>query len=287
MARDSKLVFKFTREVTATAATGGLRINNLTATAGITNNAYVYLDAAGNTYHLNRAGSNGLNIGGFRQTLGDAASFGAQADVSAVTNDPAIIGNTAQAEAYVRVTYAMAGQLNAATNQVQLVIEAASDSGTGTAGTDWTAVSAGVNASAGAAARLVPTGTAAAGVFTSTAHGLVVGDIVVFTSGTTATNLTVQKPYFVNTTPSANTFTLSNTLNGSTDATIAITASFVAYATPLQKRIVSLPVAPTTKPWLRVAVQNIAGATAQVANVGVWIQDAFYTVGRDTASIAS
>jgi hypothetical protein len=287
MARDSKLVFKFTREVTATAATGGLRINNLTATAGITNNAYVYLDAAGTAYNFNRAGSNGLNIGGFRQTLGDAASFGAQADVSAVTNDPAIIGNTAQSEAYVRVTYAMAGQLNAATNLVQLVIEAASDSGTGTAGTDWTAVSAGVNASAGAAARLVPTGTAASGVFTSTAHGLVVGDIVVFTSGTTATSLTVQKPYFVNTTTGANTFTLSNTLNGSTDATIAITTSFVAYATPLQKRIVSIPVAPTTKPWLRVAVQNIAGATAQVANVGVWIQDAFYTVGRDMASIAS
>jgi hypothetical protein len=287
MARDSKLVFKFTREVTAAAATGGLRINNLAAAAGITNNAYVYLDAAGTAYNFNRAGSNGLNIGGFRTTLGDAASFGAQADVSAVTNDPAIIGNTAQAEGYVRVTYAMAGQLNAATNLVQLVIEAASDSGTGTAGTDWTAVSAGVSASAGAAARLVPTGTAAAGVFTSTAHGLVVGDIVVFTSAVGGTNLTAQKPYFVNTTTSANAFTLSNTLNGSTDTTIVITTSFVAYATPLQKRIVSIPVAPTTKPWLRVAVQNIAGATAQVANVGVWIQDAFYTVGRDMASIAS
>lgn len=288
MARDSKLVFRFTREVAATTATGGLRVDNLAGTASTTTSAFIYANAAGSNYHFNRAGSNGLNIGGFRNTLGDAASFGAQADPTAIPGDPAIGGVTSMHEAYVRVIASLAGVAPTSTVPMYLQVEAASDSGTGTAGTDWIPVSAAARMENKAAVRTVPTGTSATGVITSTAHGLSVGDIVVFTVAAGGTLPTLQKPYYVNTVPTANTFTLSNSVNGATDATITGTTSFTATATPAFKHIISLPVAPTSRPWLRIAVVSTStGATALAASQGVWIQDATYVIGRDTAAIAS
>ena len=288
MARDSKLVFRFTREVAGAVGTGSLRVDNLAGTAGTTTSAFIYANAAGSNYHFTRAGSNGLNVGGFRTTLGDAASFGAQADVSAVANDPAIVGVTASPEAYVRIIASLAGVAPTSTVPFYLQVEAASDSGTGTAGTDWIPVSAAAQMQTRATVRTVPTGTSSSGVITSTAHGLAVGDIVVFTVAAGGTLPTLQKPYYVNTVPSANTFTLSNSVNGATDTAITGTTSFTATATPAQKQIISLPVAPSSRPWLRVAVVSTStGATALAASQGVWIQDATYVIGRDTAAIAS
>jgi hypothetical protein len=288
MARDSKLVFKFTREVAAAVGTGGLRVDILTGAAGTANAAFIYANAAGTAYNFNRAGSNGLNVGGFRTTLGDAANFGAQLDVSAVANDPAIIGVTSMHEAYVRVVASLAGVAPTAAVNFTLQVEAASDSGTGTAGTDWIPVSAAVQMATKATVRTVPTGTSSSGVITSTAHALNVGDIVVFTVAAGGTLPTLQQPYYVNTVPSANTFTLSKAINGATDTSITGTTSFTATATPVQKQLFSLPVAPTTRPWLRVAVVSTStSATALAASQGVWIQDATYVVGRDMASIAS
>lgn len=288
MARDSKLVFRFTRELTAAVGTGGLRIDNLAQAAGITTSAFIYANAAGTAYNFNRAGSNGLNIGGFRSTLGDAASFGAQADPSAISGDPAIIGVTSMHEAYVRIVASLAGVAPTATVPFYLQVEAASDSGTGTAGTDWIPVSAAARMENKSAVRAVPTGTSSAGVITSTAHGLSVGDIVVFTVAAGGTLPTLQAPYYVNTVPSANTFTLSKAVNGATDTTITGTTSFTATATPAFKHIISLPVSPTTRPWLRVAVVATSiSAGALAASQGVWIQDATYVIGRDTAAVAS
>lgn len=287
MARDSKLVFKFTREVAAAIATGGLRVDNLAGTAGTTTSAFIYANAAGSNYHFNRAGSNGLNIGGFRTTLGDAASFGAQADVSAVANDPAIIGVTSMHEAYVRVVVSLAGVAPTSTVPFYLQVEAASDSGTGTAGTDWIPVSAAAQMHTRAAVRSITTGTITSGVVTS-ATALSVGDIVVFTSQTGGSSVPVlQKPYYV-TAVASGTFSISNSVNGAVDTTVTSVTAFTATATPAQKQIISLPVAPSSRPWLRVAVVSTStSATALAASQGVWIQDATYVIGRDTAAIAS
>ena len=290
MARDSKLVFKFTREVAAAVGTGGLRVDNLAGTAGTTTSAFIYANAAGSNYHFNRAGSNGLNVGGFRSTLGDAANFGAQLDVSAITGDPAIIGNTAQAEAYVRVVASLAGVAPTSTVPMYLQVEAASDSGTGTAGTDWIPVSAAAQMQTRATVRAVgvpASNTSSSGVITTAAaHGLSVGDIVVFTANTAGT-VTLQKPYYV-TAATSLTFSLSNSINGAVDTTVTGSTAMTGTATPAQKQIISLPVAPSSRPWLRVAVVSTStGATALAASQGVWIQDATYVIGRDTAAIAS
>lgn len=288
MARDSKLVFRFTREVTAAVGTGGLRIDNLAGAAGTTTSAFVYANAAGTNYNFNRAGSVALNIGGFRNTLGDAASFAAQADPSAIANDPAMLGVTVAPEAYVRVVASLAGVAPTAGVPFYLIVEGATDSGTGTAGTDWLPISGAARMDTRTAVRAVPTGTSASGVITSTAHGLAVGDIVVFTAAAGGTLPTLQKPYYVNTVPTANTFTLSNSVNGATDATITGTTSFTATATPVQKQLISIPVSPSSRPWIRLAVVGASvSAAALAASQGVWIQDATYVVGRDMAALAS
>jgi hypothetical protein len=110
----------------------------------------------------------------------------------------------------------------------------------------------------------------------------------VFTAQTGGSSVPVlQKPYYV-TAATATTFSLSNSINGAVDTTVTGVTGFTATATPAQKQIISLPVAPTSRPWLRVAVVSTStSATALAASQGVWIQDATYVVGRDTASIAS
>jgi hypothetical protein len=287
MARDSKLVFRFTREVAAAVGTGGLRIDNLAGTAGTTTSAFIYANAAGTNYLFNRAGSNGLNVGGFRNTLGDAASFGAQADPTAIANDPAIVGVTQQADAYVRVVASLAGVAPTSTVPMYLQVEAASDSGTGTAGTNWIPVSAAAPMETKTAVRTIATGTITSGVVTSSTV-LAVGDVVVFTAQTGGTSVPVlQKPYYV-TAATATTFSLSNSINGPVDTTVTAVTAFTATATPAQKHIISLPIAPTSRPWLRIAVVSTStAASALAASQGVWIQDATYVLGRDMAAIAS
>ena len=290
MARDSKLVFKFTREVAAAVGTGGLRVDILTGASGTANAAFIYANAAGTAYNFNRAGSNGLNIGGFRTTLGDAANFGAQLDVSAISGDPAIIGNTAQGEAYVRVVASLAGVAPTSGVNYTLQVEAASDSGTGTAGTDWIPVSAAVQMATKTTVRAVgvpATNTSLSGVITTAAaHGLSVGDIVVFTANTAGT-VTLQKPYYV-TAATSLTFSLSNSINGAVDTTVTGSTAMTGTATPAQKQLFSLPVAATTRPWLRIAVVAYSTSSAVLAaSQGVWIQDATYVIGRDMSAIAS
>lgn len=287
MARDSKLVFRFTREVTAAVGTGGLRIDNLAGTAGTTTSAFIYANAAGSNYNFNRAGSNALNIGGFRTTLGDAASFAAQADPSAIANDPAMVGVTVSPEAYVRVVASLAGVAPTSGVPVYLVVEAASDSGTGTAGTDWVPISAAARMDTKTAVRSITTGTITAGVVTS-ATALAVGDIVVFTAQTGGTGVPVlQKPYYV-TAVGSGTFSISNSVNGPVDTTVTGVTAFTATATPAQKQLISIPVTPSSRPWIRLAVVGASvSAAALAASQGVWIQDATYVVGRDMAALAS
>jgi hypothetical protein len=69
------------------------------------------------------------------------------------------------------------------------------------------------------------TSVASTDVFTSTAHGLSVNDVVVLSGLTGGTGLVAGRIYFVATVPDANTFTLSTTVGGSSvDHTSNVTA---------------------------------------------------------------
>ncbi len=70
----------------------------------------------------------------------------------------------------------------------------------------------------------LPTATASAGTFTSTAHGLAVGDKVLISSGTSLVGVSAATTYFVAASADANTFTLSATAGGSAITTAAGTA---------------------------------------------------------------
>lgn len=289
MARDGKLTFSWTYDNTAASGTGGLRIGNYAA-AGTTAQAWIWNPSGGTNYNFQRAVSSALNKSGYRDQQADQSQIGTpNSIVSAISNDPSVFGQTEMYEGYVRVTYGQLGSALVANTNVWIVVEAASDSGTGTAGTDWSPISNSINLATptSAQSRSVPTGTTLNGVFSSTAHGLAVGDIVVFTANAAGSGLTNTQPYFVSTVPNVNSFTLAATANGATIGTITGHTSWTAFATPAQRRVVSISVAPTVKPWLRVAVYGVStGAAALPQYTGVWIQDAFVTLGRDSATLA-
>lgn len=280
MARDSKLVFNFTNANSANVGT--LNVWNAPLT-GTTAAAYLSVPSGGATYGFQRAASNALNKSGYRDQQADQSQIATvNSVVSAIANDPAVFGNTEMYEAYVRVTYGQLGASLATGQQLQILIEAASDSGTGTAGTDWAPISSAVIVSN--AQRTVTATTFASGVISATAHGLQNGDVVMVT-GAAYTNYTAGQPLYV-VGASTNSFNVSTTPNGPVATTYTVTTP-VVYATPANgKRIVSIPCAPTAKPWLRVAVYSLSTGTQAVQYSGVFIQDAFVTVSRDSAALA-
>jgi hypothetical protein len=133
MARDSKLIFSYT---TAAASLPALQI-----TSGTTGGGTVVFSGAATIWA--KGTSNALNAGGFRNMLADRAQFIAGGDATAITSDPAISGNMG-AEWYLRLTVSQTSFVLGAGSSVSIFVEAASDSGSGTAGTDWTPISAGV-----------------------------------------------------------------------------------------------------------------------------------------------
>jgi hypothetical protein len=75
--------------------------------------------------------------------LADRAQFIAGGDATAIASDPAISGNMGT-EWYLRASVSQTSLVIGAGSTVSIFVEAASDSGSGAAGTDWTPVSAGV-----------------------------------------------------------------------------------------------------------------------------------------------
>lgn len=133
MARDAKLIFSYT---TAAASLPALQI-----TGGTTGGGTVVLSGTAGVWA--KGTSNALNVGGFRNMLADRAQFIAGGDATAIASDPAINGNMG-AEWYLRATVSQTSLVIGAGSAINIVVEGASDSGTGTAGTDWTPISTGV-----------------------------------------------------------------------------------------------------------------------------------------------
>lgn len=111
-------------------------------------------------------------------------------------------------------------------------------------------------------------------------HGLDVGDVVYLTSGT-ATGLTVDVPYYVNTVPSATTFTVAATINGATTAVTA--ASNANFAVSRASKIINVQIDKTIRPWMRVAAVNQNYGHAQVGYLTFMFAD--ICTGRDNSLV--
>lgn len=110
-------------------------------------------------------------------------------------------------------------------------------------------------------------------------HGLEVGDVVYGFSGTGT--LALDVPYYVNTTPSATTFTVSTTINGPT-TTVSSSGSYI-FAVSRASKIVNVQIDKTIRPWMRTAAINQNTAYAQVGYLTFMFAD--IAVGRDNSLV--
>lgn len=291
MARDAKLNFTFVQNG-GTVGSGIGVVQNPTNTA-TTAFASSFLSAPSGVAATGviRATSQALNRSGFRTQTADQSQLATtNSVVSAITNDPAVYGNTERSDLYCRIIYGYAFPATAQGNYY-IVVEAASDSGTGTAGTDWTPISHAV--------AITPVSTVtggntniASGVATSTtAHGLSVGQVVVPVAGTFSGGAAVGQPLYVVQIDSTTSYRLGTTpfavnTTIATSAAATISAVVSPNAAPSGKRIVSVTVASSVKPWLRLALYAFGTGSAPQQYSGVFIQDATLSSGRDAAALA-
>lgn len=114
-------------------------------------------------------------------------------------------------------------------------------------------------------------------------HGLEVGDVVYLYSGSVAGTpaLVTDQAYYVLTVPSATTFTLSATINGT--AAVISSATNAVFAPARQFKIVNAQVDKTIRPWLRVAFTNQNNAYLQTGYATVMFAD--LAVGRDISAV--
>ena len=115
-------------------------------------------------------------------------------------------------------------------------------------------------------------------ITTATPHGLVPGQVVVPSGASAAGGLTNGVAYYVLTTPTATTFTVSATINGTAAAISATPNGLFVGAMP---RIVNVDMGLGVKPWLRMAIQQLNGANAQDGYVMIYNAD--FSVGRDSS----
>lgn len=296
MPRDGRQVIRFTQQ--AFAAANQFQTNNYAMSASTSSTgALIGVPAASSpTASLwYRGTSVAFNRAGFRDVQADASVW-TSAETSAILNDPATFGNTEMFEGYVRMQYCAVGNLNTSGVTYEVFVEAASDSGTGTAGTDWTAISASLPLSPIASYTAKTPTSVSAGVVSLSAHGLQNGAVVFFgnTGDTvTVTNFAKFQPLFV-VNAQTNSFGLT-TVRGSsaTDTTLSaggtLTSSLQYSNNPQTSggsRIISIPVVPSAKPWVRVVFRAIpASGTTLNAAQGLWLDSVGFTVGRDTAAV--
>ena len=290
MARDGKLNLRFAQ--TAFNAANQFSVVNYGNSSTATSGAVIHTSATAATASLwYRGATNALNRAGFRDTNADQSLL-VSGETSAILNDPAIIGGTSATEKWIRCTYAPIGPLNTSGVVFEIEVEAASDSGTGTAGTDWTNIGASipVNPIAGYATVVTTSAGVVAGVATTaSAHGLTAGTVLV--ARVAGTGFAVGEPLFV--IPlTATTFGLTKTPgSGVTNTALSTAASAQTFdrsgiaGFAGGPRIISIPINQNTKPWIRVvfrATPNSGTTVAQYA--GVWLDNVFMTAGRDSSA---
>jgi hypothetical protein len=280
MARDSKQVFRFL-QVAQNNGNNQLNIMNYNNSASIqTTGAAIGFNAVGSANMWSVGASTTINRGGFRTTIADQTNI-ISGETSATPNDPALFGNLNGSERYCHVTLAPYGA-HLATVRFEITVEGASDTGVGTAGTDWSPIGSSIPipvASAVTKALVI-----SSGVGTLATHGLNVGDILI--PQTAGTGFAIHQPLYVVSLPTPNptgTVGLSKTPgSGIIDTSLSGSVTFTLCNT---RRVLAIPLSANPKPWVRVAVRVLAQGATPAAHVGVVIDNAFLTMGRDTASL--
>lgn len=292
MARDFKQVLRFTQQ--AFAAANQFQTNNYAMSTSVQSTGALIGIPAASTATASlwyRGTSASFNRAGFRTTNADQSII-VSGETSGILNDPAIIGNTDKYEGYLRFQYAPVGALNTSGVVNEVFVEAASDSGTGTAGTDWTAISASLPVSPIASyAAKTPTAFSA-GVVSLTGHGLQNGAVVFFAALTPSGFALFQPLFVVNAT--ANTFGVT-TVRGSSATDTSLSGSGTLTnalhysnnpASTNGPRIITIPVTPSAKPWVRVVYRVVPNSGTTVASAqALWIDQVGFVVARDTAAV--
>jgi hypothetical protein len=279
MARDAKQVFRFLTVAQNNTNNQLQQQNYLASTTVLSSGAVMGFNSAGGGGLWSQGISNTINRAGFRNTNADQSII-ISGETSGILNDPALVANTNSSERYCHVTVAPFGA-HVATVRFEVLVEGASDSGTGTASTDWSAISSAipVTVNAGQTRTVVFSG----GQGTATAHALNVGDVLIPRAN--GGGFSLLQPLFVVGVTGANTFLVSKT-PGSAVQDATITQASATYDLCHQRRILAIPIAPNPKPWVRVIVRAIpTGNVTPAANVGVLVDNAFLTMGRDSASL--
>jgi hypothetical protein len=234
------------------------------------------------------------NIMGFLQSKQDNSSFAnfiTGQEITAVANQPVMIGGTSYPNMYL--TFNLSWNLNAtaANNLLEnggyFVVEGAFDNGFG-------AVDASSYAPiSGPVPLVIPSGNLAAVavasnvVTTVNAHSLKVGDVVVFYVVTGfSTAPTAKQQYQVLTVPSPTQFSIAAT--GSTTAVTLAgtpTAGITVYRTlgaALGGHRAACPIVQSRRPYYRLALKYVTTATTAPATISV--SRVGLTMGRDNAA---
>jgi hypothetical protein len=292
MARDFKLSnFTFT---SVTAAANLLAVTPTSPTGDVANSGATLGLANGSAGTSTGSASDTKNVMGFLNSKIDTSSFAnfiAGNEVTSVTNQPALIGNTSYAEMYMSFNLSWNFNATAASNLLEnggyFVVEGAYDNGSGAVdSSSYAPIS-------GPVPLVVPSGNLAAVAVASNvmttvnAHSLKPGDVVVFyvISGF-STAPAAKQQYQVLATPSPNQFSIAPT--GSTTAVTLAgtpTANITVYrciGAALGGHRAACPIVPSRRPYMRLALKYVTTATTAPATISV--SRVGLTLGRDNGS---
>ena len=282
MARDGKQLLKFSQQTFA-AATNQLQTNNYAMGATASTGALIFATSAGTAGYWYAGTTNAFNRSAFRDMQADQSVL-VSGEVSAIAGDPAIYGQTETAEqGYIRFAYAPFGPLNTSSFSFEIIPQAASDSGSGTAGSDWTQIGDSQPVSVIASYPAKTATSFASGTVTLAAHGFVNGQIITMPSAT-ATGFTAGQPMFV-VNAQTNTFDVALAPYAPKNTGLSASGTLTIHysGTP---RIQVVTLSPTPKPWVRLAFRAIpAGNAAFAQYAGCWIDNVGLTVGRDVPAL--
>lgn len=295
MARDFKLSnFTFT---SVTAAANLLAVTPTSPAGDVANSGATLGLANGAAGTSTGSASDTKQVMGFRNskidTGGTLANFLAGNEITSITNDPSLPGNTSYGEMYM--TFNLSWNLNAtaASNLLEnggyFVVEGAYDNGFGAVdSSSYAPIS-------GPVPLVVPSGNLAAvaitnNVFTTvSAHSLKVGDIVVFYSVTNFAGAgapLVKQQMQVFSVPAPNQFTLTVTngtaVNVITGTPVAGNTVYRCIGAALGGHRAACPIVPTRRPYMRLALKYVTTATTAPATLSV--SRVGLTLGRDNAA---
>jgi len=232
---------------------------------------------------------------GFRNskidTGGSLANFLAGNEISAITNDPALPGNTSYGEMYMSFNLSWNLNATAANNLLEnggyFVVEGAYDNGFGSVDSSSYAPISGPVPLVVPSGNLAAVAVASNVVTTVSAHSLKPGDVVVFYVVTGfSTAPTAKQQYQVLTTPAPNQFSIAVT-GGTSAVTLAgtPTAGITVYrciGAALGGHRAACPIIPSRRPYMRLALKYVTAATTAPATLSV--SRVGLTLGRDNVN---